>query len=659
MNKSEASTRIAELRKTIDHHRHQYHVLDRQEISEAALDSLKHELYKLEQEHPDLITADSPTQRVGGKPLEKFGKVTHATPMLSMEDVFSPEEFNAWVTRIQKLTTHKIEFFAMPKIDGLAVSLVYEDGLLKSAATRGDGKIGEDVTMNIRTIESIPLKLERLERTEVRGEIYFPLKAFEAFNKKLVKEGKVAIVNPRNGAAGSIRQLDSAVAASRPLAFVAWDFVTDVGQKTQAEEWDILQKMGFKAAPGSVLCDSDEKVLHFWNTLLKERSKLDYWIDGIVLRVNDNATFESLGVVGKTPRGLVAWKFPAEETTTIVRDIEWFVGRTGALTPVAVLDPTFIAGTTVQHATLHNFDEIQRLDVRIGDTVILYKAGDIIPKVKQVLKELRPHESQEVHIPKTCPVCGSAVVRKEGEVAVYCGNPKCFAQDSENVLHAARSFEIDGLGPQTIMALIESKILHRAPDLFILRPEDLLGLEGFAEVSAKKLVEAIAAKRTIPLARFIVALGIRNVGEETARDLAEQFGTIDAMIKASKDDLMAVPNIGEIVADSIVEFFAQKHNHELVEAYKKNGVTIERAVKREGGPLAGKSFVLTGTLASIGRDEAKEKIRVLGGQAIESVSKKTSYVIVGEEPGSKAKKAAELGIPVLSEEEFLAMLSRT
>ncbi|NBS41108.1 NAD-dependent DNA ligase LigA, partial [bacterium] len=542
MTKADAKKRIETLRESINQYRYEYHVLDRQPISDSALDSLKHELFKLEQEHPDLVTDDSPTQRVGGKALAKFQKVTHTRPMLSMEDVFTPEEFGEWFDRVKKLAGESVGLWLMPKIDGLAVSLVYENGLLDSAATRGDGKIGEDVTVNARTIESIPLRIQshfsgvRRDGTnvpgkiEVRGEVYIQTKDFQKLNQEQEINGEPTFANPRNAAAGSVRQLDPAITASRHLSFVAWDLVTDLGQKSHSEEWEILKELGFRATPDSIDAKSFEDVEKHWHAIQKKREKLGFWIDGMVVRVNDNATYDRLGVVGKTPRGLVAWKFPAEEVTTVVKDIQWFVGRTGALTPVAVVEPMFVGGTTVQHASLHNVEEIERLDVRVGDTVILYKAGDIIPKVKEVLTKLRPHGAKAAKAPTECPVCGSAVEKRDGEVAIYCTNKKCSAQNQEAVLHAARAFEIDGIGPSTIVSLMEAGIVQLPPDLFLVTVDDVKGLEGFGDVSANKLVDEIQAKKTIPLSRFLMGLGIRNVGEETARDLAESFGSIDRIM---------------------------------------------------------------------------------------------------------------------------------
>ena len=684
MTKDEAKQRIAKLCESIDRYRYEYHVLDRETISDSALDSLKHELYRLEQEYPDLITPDSPTQRVGGKALAKFKKVRHDRPMLSMEDVFAQEEFQEWMERILRLGAAP-SFFCMPKIDGLAISLFYENGSLVSAATRGDGTIGEDVTANARTIDSIPLRIMGPQlrdtpssslrsgrrgprpsapmisrgRVEVRGEVYISTSDFEKLNAEQEKRGGEKFANPRNAAAGSVRQLDPGITASRHLSFVAWDLVTDLGQKSQSEEWEMLRAFGFRPTPESVSVSTIGQVEERWHALQKKRDRLGYWIDGMVIRIDDNETFDRLGVVGKTPRGLVAWKFPAEEVTTIVKDIQWFVGRTGVLTPVAVVEPTFVGGTTVQHASLHNIDEIHRLDVRVGDTVVLYKAGDIIPKVKEVIRGLRPRVGEAARPPKTCPICGSDVARREGEVAIYCTNRRCAAQNQEAVLHAARAFEIDGIGPATIAALMDAGIIQLPPDLFALTPDDLKPLEGFADVSANKLVAEIQSKKTIPFARFIAGLGIRNVGEETARDLATEFGSVERVMYATAEELTRVENVGGVVAKSIEEFFREPHNRAIVAAYLAHGVTIVSPSKPDRDQrLKGKTFVLTGSLDSMSRDEAKDAIRELGGDPSESVSKKTSYAVVGSDPGSKAEKARKLGVPMLSEREFLTMIGR-
>ncbi len=668
MTRLEAQKRVKILRETIDQYRYEYHVLDRSSLSDSALDSLKHELYKLEQEFPDLITSDSPTQRVGGTPLEKFSKVTHEHLMLSMEDVFTRDEFQDWVQKIKKLLPSDFELrisnflFLMPKLDGLAVSLVYENGVLKSAATRGDGKIGEDVTMNVRTIESVPLKLMgSLHSIEVRGEIYIATEDFAQLNIDQEKRGEDTFANPRNAAAGSVRQLDSKITASRHLSFVAWDLLTDLGQKNQSEEWELLRQLGFKPSPESIVTSSIDEVERHWKRLQKQRDTIGFWVDGMVVRVNNNQLYQELGVVGKTPRGLVAWKFPAEEVTTIVKDIQWFVGRSGAITPVAVFAPTAVGGTTVQHASLHNMDEIKRLDVRVGDTVVIYKAGDIIPKVKEVVRGLRPEGLRPVGGPTECPICGSRVTRQEGEVAIVCTNRKCSAQNQEAILHAARAFDIDGLGPAIIATLMDEKLIQSAPDIFLLTPDDLKSLEGFGELSANKLVAQIQSKKSITLAKFILALGIRNVGEETARDLADHFGFLDKIADADVTTLTSIENIGEIVAKSIVEFFQDPHHQDTVVSYKQNGIQIVNPPglkPKASRPLNTTSFVLTGTLETLSRDEAKERIRELGGSVSDSVSKKTSYVVVGSDAGSKADKAKQLGVPVLSEEQFLAMIAK-
>jgi len=660
-SKAEAKARIEKLREAIDKYRYEYHVLDSLSISEAALDTLKHELKTLEDEHPDLITADSPTQRVAGTALDKFRKIEHERPMLSMEDVFSFAELTEWANRIAKLEEGKMpEFYAMLKIDGLAVSLVYEDGVLVSAATRGDGKIGEDVTHNIRTIESVPLRLRAgadvpvgPSRIEVRGEVYMPKKAFEKMNKERAKKGEETFANPRNVSAGSIRQLDPKIAAARPLQFFAWNIFDD-RVKTQAEGVKELNRLGFKTSPGE-LVKNIEGIESFYQSLGKKRAKLDYWIDGVVIRVNDREIFDGLGVVGKTPRGIVAYKFPPEESTTIVESVDWFVGRTGALTPVANVAPTFIAGTTVTHATLHNADEIERLGLKVGDTVILTKAGDIIPKIIKVLTELRTGNERKIELPKKCPVCGSPIERREGEVALVCTNKNCFAMEREGVLHAARAFAIDGLGDKIVEKLITIGFVKTAPDIFRLTPDDLLEVEGFAELSAKKLVEEIQNRKAIDLENFIVALGIRHVGTETAFSLSLSFGSIDKLASASKEDLEKVPDIGTTVAESIAEFFATDKAKKLLDDYQEVGVAVKKAkaIKRV---LDGKKFVITGTLEKLGREEAKEKVRLLGGGVSDSVSKKTDYVVVGENAGSKADKARELGVPMLSESEFLKML---
>lgn len=681
MSKREVEERILKLRQLINTYRYEYHVLDTQAVSDAVNDSLKHELYLLEQQYPEFITADSPTQRVGGKPLDKFKKITHVYPMLSMEDVFSFDELNGWNDRLLKIREGRpVDYYAMLKIDGLAVSLVYEDGVLSTAATRGDGKIGEDVTNNIKTIEAVPLSLRhpddaelrslkqnfglsdelvgklrsRAGRIEIRGEVYMPKKAFEKMNKERAKRGEEPFANPRNVSAGSIRQLDPAVAASRPLDYLAWRLETDLGEPTQTVGVEILKLFGFKTSVGQH-CETLSEVKKFFDSIGKKREKLEFWIDGVVVRVNENISYRQLGVVGKTPRGLVAWKFPAEEATTKVESIEWFVGRTGALTPVANVSPTFVAGTTVVHASLHNADEIERLGLKVGDTVILTKAGDIIPKIVKVLVELRTGKESTVKIPKQCPICASDVVRREDEVALMCSNPNCYAKERERVLYAARAFGIDGLGDKIVEKLLATGLVKTPPDIFRLQAADFLGIEGFAELSANKLYSQIQARKEIELAPFIVSLGIRHVGGETAFSLALAFGSIDKLASATREELLNIPDIGDTVAESLYDFFQSEIGKKMLADFEEVGVKVKKAkaIKRI---LDGKKFVVTGTLTSLGREGAKEQIRLMGGNVSDSVSKKTDYVVVGENPGSKADKAQELGVKILSETEFVQML---
>lgn len=658
VNNVETKKRIEKLKKVIEHHRYLYHVEDRQEISEAALDSLKHELFALEQQHPELITPDSPTQRVGGQPREQFSKVTHRSRMLSMEDVFSFEELEAWLKRIEKVAKEPVNnFYTMVKVDGLAVSLTYEDGVLIRAATRGDGRIGEDVTQNVRTIESVPLAMrEALPGVvDVRGEIYITKKDFNTLNKQLEKAGEKTYANPRNLAAGSVRQLDPAMAAARPLRFVAWH-LDDVGQKTQTKSIAQLKELGFPVVDGTAV-EGLEGVNRAFETIHKKRENYPYWIDGLVVRVDNLKQYDDLGVVGKTPRGLVAWKFPPEESTTQVKEVHWFVGRTGKLTPVATVTPTFIAGTTVTHATLHNADEIDRLDIRIGDTVILTKAGDIIPKITTVLKDLRDGSQKKIALPNVCPVCGYPVEKKDDGVDVYCTNRSCFSMERERIIHAANAFDIMGLGAKTVERFINEGLLASPPDLFQLNPDEIAPLEGFGGISANKLVNEIEQKKAITLPKFLVALSIPHVGEQTAFALASAFGSIEALQKASKEDLLLVEDVGEVVAGSIYDFFRNQLTEKLLKEYEKAGIDVKTfSVKEKKSALTGKSFVLTGSLQTITREEAEKRIRDLGGKAVGSVSKKTDYVVVGENPGSKAQKAADFGVTILSEKVFLDML---
>lgn len=666
MTKSQAKERIAKLRTEIDHHRYLYHVLDRQEISEAALDSLKKELQDLESEYPDLITPDSPTQRVAGKPLAQFTKVPHTKPILSLVDAFTEEDVQEWEERNRKLLgATSLAYFAELKFDGLAIVLTYVDGRLETAATRGDGRVGEDVTPNIRTIESIPLRLSHGKsaaarraahgRLEVRGEVILTKKAFEKINEEQGKADKAKYANPRNTAAGSVRQLDASITARRQLDFYAFDILTDVGQKTHEEVHDILKDVGIKTSPYTSSCKNLDAVQSFLKQWQEKRKKLPYNTDGAVVVVNDIAMERKLGSVGKAERWMLAFKFPAEQATTVVEDIRVQVGRTGKLTPVAILRPVLVDGSTVSRATLHNADEIERLDVRIGDTVILQKAGDIIPDIVHVLPNLRPRTAKKFAMSAQCPVCRSRVVKRDREVDHYCSNPHCFAASRRALYHfvSKSAFDIDGLGPKILDQLLAKGVIRDAADLFTLKEGDLEPLERFAEKSAANLVHAIHERRRISLSRLLIALGIRHVGEETAIDLAHHFGSLDRIMHARADELAAVYEIGEVVAESLVHFFADERNRAFIAKLLKH-ITIENPPKRKVNPdVAGKTFVLTGGLESMTRDEAKQKIRAAGGDVSSSVSKQTDFVVAGSDPGSKYDKAKKLGVAILSEKEFV------
>lgn len=684
MTKEQTKERIAKLRVEIDRLRYQYHVENRLEISEAALDALKHELYTLEQAYPEFITPDSPTQRVAGKVSAGFRKIPHASPMLSIEDAFSRKEMDAWIARLQKLRPQAtFDFYAEPKMDGLAIAMVYHEGVLTIGATRGDGQVGEDVLHNLRTVDAIPLVLRepsareieaflkrwkgqcdeavarafltsRRGQIEVRGEIYMTKQQLAKLNKMLEKRGEPVLANPRNASAGSIRQLDPKIAAERGVTFMAYSLIGNHGLSTNEQKHEALRLLGFPVNPLGKHCETLDQVERVFTALGQARSALEYWIDGLVVSVNHEALFQSLGVVGKTPRGLVAWKFAAEQGTTIVREIIVSVGRTGALTPVAVMDPVQLAGTTVTHASLHNEDEIERLGLKIGDTVIVEKAGDVIPKIIKVLPNLRTGKEKNFHMPKKCPICGSPVERRAGEVAVMCTNRGCFAQEVSRVLHFAsrRAVDIRGLGDKIVEQLIQEGLIQDESDLYKLIPEDLLGLEGFAEVSSKKLVAEIQAHREVPLDRFINALGIRHVGEETAADLADHFGTFEKLRHADREALAEVDGIGEVVAESMSAFFKDPQETKRLDHLLEH-ITVGTRARRAPGKFTGTSWVFTGSMEAMSRDEAKQKIRTLGGEVSESVSKKTSFVVVGANPGSKADKAEKLGVEILDEKAFL------
>jgi DNA ligase (NAD+) len=688
-SKTQAKERLVKLRAEIDRIRYHYHVLDESIVSDAVKDSLQHELFEVETQYPDLITPDSPSQRVAGQPASELKKVTHSEPMLSMNDVFSPEELADWEARLGKLGVESGEaerYFAELKVDGLSVTINYDkQGQLVQAATRGDGSIGEDVTHTVRTIEAIPLRItvqkEALKRAkldlsrteiaalesalekiqkhgiEVRGEAYLPLKTFEKLNKVREKNGETLLANPRNAAAGSLRQLDPKMAKERGLSFMGFGVA---GQEALLPSHKlvhrVLDALGFQTSP-ALACNDLAAVERFQDKQLKHREKLPYWIDGIVVAMNRTDVFKRLGVVGKTPRGIVAYKFAAEEVTTKLLDIHVQVGRTGALTPVAILEPVQVAGTTVSRATLHNEDEIARKDVRIGDTVIVRKAGDVIPEVVGPLERLRTGKEKHFHMPKHCPICDSAIERKEGESASRCTNPSCYAQYSEQLGHfvGRGGFDIDGLGPQILEALINAELIEDAADLFELTEGDLLPLERFAEQSAKNLVASIQASKTVRLDRFLFALGIRHVGATTANDLAEHFESFASLESASLDELKAIEGVGDIVAESVHKWLQNPAHKKLVKQLIHNGVRIVPPV-RKSQTLKGKTLVVTGTLETLSREEAEAQIRAHGGKASGSVSVSTDYVVVGDNPGSKAEKAKKLGVPIIDESAFKKLL---
>lgn len=663
MKKSEAEARIAKLRELINNYRYHYHVLDESIMSEAAADSLKHELSQLESEYPELITPDSPTQRVAGKPLDKFTKVAHEKRMISLADVFSEAEVKDWISRNEKLVPGgKIfEFFTDIKMDGLACSLKYRNGVFYQAVTRGDGLVGEDVTLNVKTIQNIPLRISIFSEVEVRGEIVIFKKDFEELNRIQREKGEAEFANPRNLAAGSIRQLDPKVAASRPLKFIAYDLVTP-DSLTWHEAYEKLRAFGFQTSNEDKVFKADEKtkLFKYINDLDDYRKSLPFNTDGMVIKVNDRAVYDRLGIVGKTPRGAVAFKFPAEESTTVVRDIVISIGRTGAATPVAILDPVSVAGTTVRHASLHNADEIKRLDIRIGDTVIIYKAGDIIPQVKEVLISLRPENTEPFNYEEALKhqypdleferPSGEVVYRVKGESSDFILKRAVEYYASKSALN------IEGLGEKNVVALVDSGLVKSIADLYRLEVPEIAKLERFGELSAENLVNAIASSKTPALNKFITALGIRHVGAQTATSLAREFKTLDNLANASEEELLAIPDIGEVVAESILAWFSDEDNLKLLSDLKDLGV-LPLEENTESLPLIGRSYIVTGTLNSMGREEAEDKLRVLGAVVTSSVTKNTTALIVGEKPGkSKLEKADKLGISRLSEAEFLELI---
>jgi DNA ligase (NAD+) len=671
----EITERLEKLKIAINHYRYLYHVENKQEISEEALDSLKNELFKIEQEYPELITSDSPSQRVEGKPLKEFKKIKHKVAQWSFNDAFTEEDIYDFDTRVKRFLQKSWELdsqHSQPtytcelKIDGLKVVLEYEKGILKTAATRGDGKVGEDVTNNIKTIESVPLRLNKEIDVIVEGEVWIGKKNFEKINKEREKTNEPLYANPRNLAAGTLRQLDPKIVAQRKLDVFVYDIALIQGGEpdNQFDELKMLGELGFKTNKNFKHCKNIDEVIEYWKKWSKKKDTQDYWVDGVVVKVNEKKYQDILGYTGKAPRFGIAFKFPAEQVTTVVEDIVLQVGRTGVLTPVAHLKPVSVAGSTVSRATLHNEDEIKRLDVRVGDTVILQKAGDVIPQIVSVLKEMRTGKEKVFKYPKFVEACGGdgSIEKIPGQVAYRCVNKNSYDQQKRKFYHfvSKKAFNIDGMGPSIIDVLLEENLISSYDDIFSLKKGDLLVLPRFAEKSVDNLLEAIEKTREVDLSKFLVGLSIDQVGEETAIDLSKHFGSLEKIQNASFEELDNIDGVGDIVAKSIYDWFRDKNNQHLLEKLLQQvKIKIHGSKASVGdGRLVGKKFVLTGTMEGMSRDEAKEKIRELGGEISSAVSSATDYVVAGEKAGNKLDKARELGVKILNEEEFLKIIQK-
>jgi DNA ligase (NAD+) len=661
---------VRRLRTEIEHHNYRYFVLDDPEIPDAEYDRLVRELRSLEERYPELQTPDSPTRRVGAQARGEFGEVVHRLPMLSLDNAFSREEVEAFDRRVRERLGENapVTYACEPKLDGLAISITYKAGLLVQAATRGDGTKGEDVTDNVRTIRSVPLRLRGSgwpQYFEARGEVFLPIAGFEELNRRAAERGERGFVNPRNAAAGSLRQLDPAVTASRPLEVFFYAAGYHEGGGLPDRHSQILAAMsswGLRTSPEARVVAGLAGLLTYYDELLARRASLGYQIDGVVYKVDSIEQQRRLGFVARAPRWSIAHKFPAEEELTVVRDVEWQVGRTGALTPVARLEPVFVGGVTVSNATLHNIDELHRKDVRVGDTVIVRRAGDVIPEVVGVVRQRRPPGTRPVRLPARCPVCGSDVERTPGTAVARCtGGLYCPAQRKESLLHFAsrRAMNIDGLGERLVDQLVDAGLVESAADLYTLTADQLAGLERMGEKSAANLVAAFEASKNTTLPRFLYALGIREVGEATAQALARHFGSLEAIMSASLEQIEEVPDVGPVVAGHVRHFFDERHNREIIARLMERGVRWPEIRQPAAGnqPLAGKTFVITGTLSSLSRAEAQDRVRALGGRASGSVSAKTDYVVVGADPGSKLRKAESLGVRIIDEEEFLRLTS--
>jgi len=671
MTKAEAKIRIPKLRDLIDDLRYRYHVLDDPRVTDTQYDPLMRELVALEGQYPEFYDPNSPSQKVGGAPLKEFKSVPHQKPMISLSDAFDEQEMRAWELRLEKLVgraaLEKSGYFCEIKMDGLSASLVYENGVFKYGLTRGDGLIGEDITNNLKTIASIPLKLRagskyynqaKNQRVEIRGEVYMPLSSFKKLNLERKKHGEAEFANPRNAAAGSLRQLDPKITASRQLAFMAYA-VLGFKTKTHEEEHQIARDLGFPTDERNRACRNLKEIFELWHHWSKLRAGLPYQIDGMVVNLNDNALFQKLGAVGKAPRGAMAFKWPAEEVTTMLEDIVVRVGRTGVLTPVAYLKPVTVAGSTVSRATLHNVDEIVKKGILIGDTVVIRKAGDVIPEVVSAIKELRSGKEKKFQMPKVCPMCGGPVTRAAGEAAYKCTNRRCFAvrlRELEYFVSKA-AFDIDGLGPKVIVKLLNEGLIKDAADLFTLKVGDLEPLERFAEKSAQNIILAIQNSRKIGLDRFLNALGVPLVGNKTATDVAKKFVTLDKVARADFADFNAIYGIGEKVARSLADYFADPAKQKFLAKLLAAGVVatpFHQAIKSD--KLAGQTVVVTGSLETMTREEAHRRVVEAGGNVGSAVSPKTSYVVVGADPGSKHAQAQKLGVKILNEQEFLKLI---
>ncbi|OGH66419.1 MAG: hypothetical protein A3B90_00205 [Candidatus Magasanikbacteria bacterium RIFCSPHIGHO2_02_FULL_41_13] len=673
MNK-DLEKKVALLRDQINDLRYRYHVLNDPEVTDAMYDGLMSELKKIEAEYPEIVTPDSPTQRVAGKPLDKFNKVIHQMPQWSFHDAFCEEDMADFLERnlrmLEKELGHRpkdLEYVCELKIDGLHMVLTYEKGRLKTAATRGDGKVGEDVTQNVRTILSVPLEITEPLDMIVEGEVWLAADMLERINGERKKNGEVPFANPRNAAAGTIRQLDAQIVAARKLSLTAYD-ISYVKQThdldSQEKELKFLKELGFLSDSNWKVVKTLPEILEFHEYWSKNKHSRPFWVDGVVVKINQIKYQDILGYTGKAPRWGIAFKFPAEQGTTRIKDIYVQVGRTGALTPVALMESVQLAGTTVTHATLHNFDEIRRLGVKIGDMVVVEKAGDVIPKIVRVLEKMRSGEEKGVGEIRNCPICGSEVERKiisdkkQGEsAALYCVNKNCYAQELERIRHFAskKAYDIDGLGEKIVEQLVDEGLIKNAADLFTLEKGDVEVLEGFGDKSAENLIAAIEVSKSVTLARFIFALGIEHVGEETAIRFAKYFKTFEKFSNASLDELIAVDDVGPRVAESVIAFFTQKENQKLLQELFENGVQIQKVQTAKSRKFEGKTFVFTGTLEQLTRDDAQDLARSLGGEVSSSVSKNTSYVVAGVSAGSKLDKARALGVEVLTEKEFLKL----